>query len=78
MENLSWEVLFNPADLDTGVFCAIVLVEEEDWQFHDLEVNYKVPENDFVLRDKDFLSEYGVSFLCKCVNELFVQGAWRK
>jgi len=57
----------------------VVLVKEEDWQFHDLEVDHQVPEDYWVLRDKKLLSQDFVTFFRKRVDELFVKGArWQK
>ena len=60
------------------MFGAIILIEEENREFHNLEVNHEVPEDDRVLGDEHILGQHRVATLCESVNELFVEGTWRQ
>ena len=45
------------------MLCAVVLVQEEDWQFHDPEVDDQVPKDDGVLAHEYLLGQHGVTLL---------------
>lgn len=51
-----------------------VQVKHEQRQFQELEVQYDVPESDFVIADKVLVHEDLISLLHQDVEELFVQG----
>lgn len=53
-----------------------VQVKHEQRQFQELEVQYDVPEGDFVIADKVLVHEDLISLLHQDVEELFVQGYW--
>ena len=74
--NLARKIFLDPGDLDTRVLRTVVLVEEEDGQFHDLEVDHQVPKDDWVVYDESFLCENLVALLAQSVDELFVESAW--
>ena len=51
----------------------VVLIKEEDRQFHDLKVDHQVPEHYRVLHDEGLLSQDLICLLNKRVDELFVK-----
>ena len=58
------------------MFCAKVLVQEEDRQFHDSEVDEQIPKDDGVLSHENLIGEHLVPLLCERVDKLFVKRAW--
>ena len=74
--NLARKIFLDPGDLHARVLRAVVLIEEEDGQFHDLEVDHQVPKHHWMVRDESLLCENLVALLSQSVDELFVESTW--
>ena len=72
-EHFAGEILADPADLHFGVLGAVVLIQDEDWELHDLEVDDQVPKDHGVIGREVILGEHCVALLGQRVDELFVE-----